>query len=453
MKKRVLFVVVLAVLIGLFSFAAASAATNTGIDVVNLSNTAGTVSVAFYAEDGTSPGSVSEAISAFGSVNFYIPDIPDTTLPAGQYSAVVSSDVPVAATVGLTDSPEKLGDDYVGTSAPANVLSFPLIYRNYGFYTSQLVVQNASSGTQTVNIEFFKQGSTTADASDSAQIPAMSYAVFDMADYAAFGDDFGGAVVTGSAPLAGTAIANRDRGTGAAAKAQLTYRAFTADQQGQDILLPLFYNGFNRFNSGINVVNRGAVATDVTVEYTSSNGVAGGPWTAGPVTLDPGEMFTFYRPAGLPDNLFGSAVVTSTAADIAVVVSSARVDGNGNNVAFAYEGAVADVASACVALPVVHNRTSWKTGINILNLSNTATDVTISYASSNPATPDATKTYTVPANSPLTIYMPTDAATAVGFYGGASLESASGNILVLASHANNNAGIARNYVGVNYACP
>ena len=454
MKKRVMFVVVLALLIGLLSFATAFAATTTGIDVVNLSNSAGSVVVTFYAADGSSPGSVSENISAFGAVNFYIPNIPSTTLPAGQYSAVVSSDVPVAATVGLTDSPEKLGDDYVGTSVPAAELSFPLIYRNYGSYTSQLVIQNANNSAQTVNIEFFKQGVTTPAATDSANIQPMSYAVFDLADYAAFGNDFGGAVVTGSGPLAGTAIAIRDKGTGPAAKAELTYRAFTADQQGAEILLPLFYNNFNKFNSGINVVNRGAVATDVTVEYTSSNGVAGGPWTTAPQTLQPGQMYTFYQPAGLPSGVFGSAVVSSTAADVAVVVSSARVDGNGNNVAFAYEGAVSSAGSSCVALPVVHNRTSWKTGINILNLGASASSVTITYSSSNPATPDATKTYSVPANSPLTIYMPTDAATALGFYGGASLESTNGQpMLVLASSANTTAGIARNYVGVNYTCP
>jgi hypothetical protein len=449
--KRSFFIVFLVALIGVLSFATVSAASTTGIDVVSLSNSSGTVVVTFYAANGTSPGSVSENIDAFGAVNFFIPNIPDTTLPAGQYSAVVSSNVPVAATVGLTDSTEKLGDDYVGTSEPASTLSFPLIYRNYGSYTSQLVIQNASDSAQNVDIDFFKQGSTTANASDSASIQPMSYAIFDLADYSGFGNDFGGAVVTGSAPLAGTAIANRAAAT-AAGKAQLTYRAFTASQQGQEILLPLFYNGFNRFNSGINVVNRGGVATDVSVEYTSSNGVAGGPWTAGPISLDPGEMFTFYRPAGLPDNLFGSAVVDSTAADIAVVVSSARRDNLGNNVAFAYEGAVSTSASQCVALPVVHNRTSWKTGINILNLGGSAATVEINYSSSNPSTPDATKTYNVPAGAPLTVYMPTDAATALGFFGGASLESTQ-DILVLASSANSGAGIARNYVGVNYTCP
>jgi hypothetical protein len=454
MKQRIWLVIMLVGMLSLFNFATASAATNTGIDVVNLSNSSGQVTVTFYDGAGATPGSVSENIGAFGSVNFYVPTLVGITLPAGQYSAVVSSDVPIAATVGLTDSPERFGDDYVGTSAPANVLSFPLIYRNHSSYISQLVVQNAHTEAQTVNIEFFKQGSVTPAASDSKIIQPNSFAIFDMATYAAYGNGFGGAVVTGTGPLAGTAIANRDPGTGAAAKAQLTYRAFTAGQQSTQILLPLFYNGFNGFNSGINVINRGAAATQVSVVYTSSNAVPGGPWNAGPQTLQPGEMYTFFRPAGLPNGVFGSAVVSSTVTEIAVVASHGRVDGNGNNVAFAYEGAPADTASACVALPVVHNRTSWKTGINILNLGATASTVEIVYSSSNPATPNATKTYSVPANSPLTVYMPTDAATALGFYGGASLRSTNGqNMLVLASHANSNAGIARNYFGINYACP
>lgn len=457
-EKKTAFIVLLVLLVSVVSFASVSAATNTGVDVVNLSNTTGTVVVEFFDSAGVSQGQVSDTIAAFGSLNFYIPTM-SLTLNPGQYSAVVSSDVPVAATVGLTDSTERLGDNYLGTDSPSDTLSFPLVYRNFGGWTSQLVIQNASNAAQTVDIEFFKNGSTTANATDSATIQPFSYAVFDMANaaYSGFGNDFGGAVVTSQTPgglLAGTALAIRDKGTGPAAKAELTYRAFTAAQQGQQILLPLFYKNFSRFQSGINVVNRGTVATDVTVEYTSSNGIAGGPWTAQKLNLQPGEMYTFYNPASVPDGVFGSAVVTSTASDIAVVVSSSRTDSSGNNQSFAYEGAVAAAATPCVALPVTHNRTSWKTGINILNLGSVDSTIQINYTSSNPSTPDAVKTYTVTANSPLTVYMPTDAATQVGFYGGATLQSTNGqNMLVLASHSNSGAGIALNYMGVNYTCP
>ncbi len=449
-KKRLVFVVLLATLLLLVNMVAAFAAVNTGLDIVNLEDTAGTVVVEFYQADGTSGGSLSESISALGSLNFYLPN---TSIDAGQYSARVSSDVPVAATVGLTDSSEEVGDDYLGTTSPANVVSFPLIYRDYGSWNSTLVVQNASDASQTVDIEFFKNGSTTADATDSATIPAFSYAMFDMADYAAFGSDYGVAVATGTSPLAGTALAERDPGTGIANKAQLTYRAFTASQEGAELVAPLYYRNFNGFATGLNVVNRGTVATDVEVEFRSSNGVAGGPWTATKTALQPGEGYTFYTPnvAGLPNDLFGSATITSSDADIALVASHSRFS-SGSQQAFAYEAVNVASATGCVAAPVVQNRTSWKSGLNILNLGGSAASVDIAYSSSSPSYPDASQTVSVPANDGLTVYMPTDGTTAVGFFGGASFES-NQDIIVLVSTANSAAGIARNFMAVNYTCP
>jgi len=443
-------IVVAAMILLLSIVSAASAALNTGIDVVNLSGTAGAVVIEFFDDTGASAGSVSDTVPAFGGVNFYIPN---TSLQTGQYSAVVSADVPIAATVGLTDGSQKLGDNYLGTDQPNTDLGFPLIYRNFGGWNSQLVIQNASSSDATVNIEMFKNGSTTPDATDSALIKPFSYHVFDMSAYSSFGNDFGGATVSGNQALAGTAIHVRDKGTGPAAKAQMSYRAFAPNQIGQTVQLPLFYKNFSKFQTGINVVNNGGSPTDVTVTYTSSNGVVGGPWVASKLNLQPGEMYTFYDPASVPDGDYGSAVVTSSASDIGVVASSSRTDSAGNNQSFAYEGAIASSATSCVALPTVQNRTSWKSGINILNLGS-ATTVEINYSSSNPSTPDATKTYPVPANSPFTVYMPSDLATQVGFYGGATAESTNGqDILVLVTTANSSAGISMNYVGVNFTCP
>ncbi len=448
--KRLGFILLVATMMFLVTLTSAFAATNTGIDVVNLENAPGTVVVEFYQADGTSGGTLSSPISALGSLNFYIPN---TSIASGQYSARISSDVRVAATVGLTDSSQEIGDDYLGTDSPANVISFPLVYRNFGSWNSQLVVQNASDTSQTVNIEFFKNGSTSADASDSATIPAFSYVIFDMANYGGFGNDYGVAVATGTAPLAGVALAERDPGTGVQNKAQLTYRAFTASQEGQSLVAPLYYKNFNGFATGLNVVNRGNVATNVTVEFRSSNGVSGGPWTATRNNLQPGEGYTFYTPsiAGLPDNLFGSATITSSAANIALVASHSRF-ASGSQQAFAYEAVSSAAASGCVAAPVVQNRTTWKSGLNILNLGSSSASVTINYSSSNPSTPDASQTVSIPANDGLTVYMPTDGTTASGFYGGATFESAS-NIVVLVSTANSAAGIARNFMGVNYTCP
>lgn len=453
-KKHLGFTIILALLLTLASFANAAAAVNTGIDIVSLSNSTGTVTVEFFNADGTSAGTLpADTISAFGSLNYYIPT---TSLASGQYSARVSSDVPIAATVGLTDNTEQFGDNYLGTDSPDMELTFPLIYRNFGNWNSQIVIQNASSAAQTVNIDFFKNGSTAADASDSASIQPYSYAIFDLSDasYSGFGNDYGVAVVTGTDLLAGTALAVRDPGTGAANKAQLIYRAFSTSQLGTEVVAPLFYKNFNGFATGINVVNTGAVATNVTVEFSSANGVAGGPWFATQNNILPGEGYTFYTPnvgGGMPDGVFGSAIISSSASNIAAVVSSSRFSG-GSQQAFAYEAPLESSATGCVALPVVHNRTSWKTGINVLNLSASSASVTVNYSSSNPSTPDASKVYTVPAGEPFNIYMPSDLATQVEFFGGATMVS-NQNIIALASHANSAVGIALNYMGVNYTCP
>lgn len=459
MKKRYFgFTLFLTLIFVLAGFASVSAATNTGIDIVSLSSSSGTVTVEFFNADGSPAGTLpASTISAFGSLNYYIPT---TSIPAGQYSARVSSDVPVAATVGLTDNTEQLGDNYLGTDSPDSELTFPLIYRNYSSWNSQIVVQNASSSAQSVNISFFKNGSTTANASDSATIQPYSYKIFNLnsSSYSGFGNDYGVAIVTGSQPLAGTALAVRDPGTGPANKAELIYRAFSSSQLGTELVAPLFYKNFNGFATGVNVVNTGNTATNVTVQFSSANGVAGGPWTAVRNNIQPGEGYTFYTPTvalsgggSLPDGLFGSATITSSASEIAAVVSSSRF-ASGSQQAFAYEAPLETSATGCVALPVVHNRTTWKTGINIMNLGTSAATVTVSYASSNPSTSDATKNYTVPAGAPYNIYMPSDAATTVGFYGGATIES-NRNIVVLASHANSAAGMALNYMGVNYTCP
>ena len=459
MKKYLGFMTLIAALVlTLVSYSNAAAAFNTGIDIVSLSSSSGTVTVEFFNSDGSSAGTLpASTISAFGSLNYYIPT---TSLASGQYSARVSSDVPVAATVGLTDNTEQLGDNYLGTDSPDTTLTFPLIYRNFSNWNSQIVVQNASSTEQSVNINFYKNGSTTANASDSATIQPYSYKIFNLnsSSYSGFGNDYGVAVVTGAQPLAGTALAVRDPGTGPANKAELIYRAFSTSQLGTNVVAPLFYKNFNGFASGINVVNRGSVATNVTVVFSSANGVAGGPWPATRNNIQPGEGYTFYTPnvtlnggGSLPDNLFGSATITSSASNIAAVVSSSRFSG-GSQQAFAYEAPLQSSATGCVALPVVHNRTTWKTGINVINLGTSSASVTVNYSSSNPSTGDASKTYTVPAGAPYNIYMPSDAATTLGFYGGATLES-NRNIIVLASHANSGVGIALNYMGVNYTCP
>jgi hypothetical protein len=429
---------------------------NTGIDIQNLTGSEGTVVVQFYDSSGGDAGSLSSTISAWGSLNFYLP-LESAPPDGGQYSAVVSSEVEVGATSSQSNYTLGGADIYLGTSTPEDVLSFPLVYRNHtsGNWNTKLIIQNASASAQTVTLRLYNAGQTTAAVTDSASIPAYASHVFDIASstYSAFGP-YGSASVSGSAPLAG--VADNIRNPGQRVQViETSYRAFGSAQQGQQVITPLVYKNYNLWTTGINVANQGSIQTTVTVTYTNANpNVSGGPWVD-TLVLGANSMGVFYTPSnsGLPDSFYGSAELSSSATDIVVVAASQRYRSDGAQ-GVAYEGSLPSDATACVSLPVVHNRTTWKTGINIFNIGGTAANVTINYASSAAGISDASQTISIPANSPLTVYMPSDGTTAVGFYGAADVKSTNGQpLLINAAHSRMDQGVGSNFVGINYTCP
>ena len=437
---------------------AAQGTWTTGIDIENLTGTAGNVTVHYFTSTGADAGSVSSSIDAWGAVNFYLPT--QTVPPAGAvYSAIIDSNVRIASTVSLANYTFGGADIYLGTDSPGNPISFPLVYRNHtsGLWNSQLTVQNTSGSAQDVTLNLFTAGSSTAAyTSPATSLPGYASHTFNIVDstYAAFGP-FGSATVTGSAPLAGEATSLRNPGTGAVNVIATTYRAFGSSRAGQDIVAPLVYKNYNSWTTGVNVLNTGSGSTTVGITYTNANpNITGGPWTDS-MDLDANAMGTFYTPSNtnLPDGFFGSASLHSSDNNVLVVIASQRYLASGAQ-GVAYEGSLPTDATACVSLPVVHNRTTWKTGINILNLGSSDSDITINYHSTVSGISGGTKNYVVAANSPYTVYMPSDAATPVGFAGSADIKSTNSQPLlvnVANSYAAN--GVSSNYVGINYSCP
>lgn len=423
--KRLSFVLLVTIVVGLFGAGSvlAQGTWNTGIDIQNLTGTAGTVTVEFYNADGSSAGSLNSGIDAWGSLNFYLP-LESAPPSGGQYSAVVSSDVMVGATSSQSNYDLGGSDIYLGTNQPQAKLNFPLVYRNHtsGLWNTKLVIQNASATAQTVTLSLYSVGETTPDETDSALIQPYASHVFDisLAQYSDFGP-YGSAVVEGTEPLAGVADNIRNPGTRVNV-IESSYRAFGDAQAGDEVILPLVYKNYNLWTTGVNLFNAGNIQTTVTITYTGTN--IAGTWVD-TIVLGPNAMGIFYTPGnttGLPNSWYGSAIVTSSATDLYVVVASQRYRTTGAE-GVAYEGSLRSEATACVSLPVVHNRTTWKTGINIMNLGGVNANVTINYASSAVGISDATQNIVVPANSPLTVYMPTDGTTDLGFYGAADVKS------------------------------
>jgi hypothetical protein len=428
---------------------------STGIDIQNLTSSSGTVVIDFYDSTGYRIGTLTRTISGWGGINVYLPS---ENLSNGQFSAVISSDVQVAAVASQANYDLGGADMYLGTAQPETTLSFPLVYRNHtaGKWNSKLIIQNASDTAQEVTLYLFSVGKTSPDVTDTATIQPYSYVVFDISDskYAAFGP-YGSAIVTGTRPLAGVSQAIRNPGTGKANVIETEYRAFRAGQEGRQVVAPLIYKNYNLWTTGINIANRGGVTTTVTITCTNANpGISGGPWTF-QQEIGPNAMFSFYTPsyAQIPDGFYGSAEIYSSDANIAVVVASQRYRPSGAE-GVAYEGSLPADATPCVSLPIVHNRTTWKTGINILNLGDAEAAVTINYYSTAPGIPNATQTITISAHSPKTVYMPTESPTAVGFYGAADVKSTNGQpLLINVANSRADKGVGSNYVGINYICP
>ncbi len=458
--KRFRYLILFAVLVIsllAFSFAQAQGSWTTGIDIQNLTGGKGAVVVKFYDASGNAAGTLSDTIGGFGSLNFYIPNEPAPSSP-GKYSAVISADVKVAATTSLQNYDLGGADIYLGTDQPNDFLTFPLVYRNHtsGKWNSELIIQNATDTAQKVTLKLYTSGSATPSVTKNQNIPGNASFSFNISqsEFANFGP-FGSATVQGEGALAGVAISIRNPGTGAVNNIETSYRAFPPAASGKEVVLPLVYKNYNNWTSGINVVNTGGSQTKVSIKYENANpSVSGGPWTDS-ITVPANSMGVFYTPDNgkLPNNFYGSATLTSNNNDILVVAASQRYPSSGAQ-GVAYEGSLPTDASACVSLPVVHNRDSWKTGINILNTGNQKANITVSYKSSAAGIPDATRNYSVPANSPSTIYMPSDGATGFGFYGAADVKSTNGQALLI-NVANSRAdrGVSSNYVGISYTCP
>jgi hypothetical protein len=282
MKKILYSLLLVSLMVGLcgLSTALAQGSWNTGIDVQNLSGDPGELVVTFYDGDGVEVGSLSDTIGAWGSLNYYLPA--EDSLPDGQMSAVIASQVPVAATASIWNYDFGGADIYLGTLMPESTLSFPLVYRNHtsGNWNTKLTIQNASEASQTVTLSLYTAGESTADATDTATIPANASYTFDISEsqYAAFGP-YGSAVVEGTAPLAGVADNLRQPGD-KLSSIETSYRAFGASQQGQEIVAPLVYKNYNLWTSGVNILNKGNASTTVTITYYNANpAVSGGPWT------------------------------------------------------------------------------------------------------------------------------------------------------------------------------
>lgn len=346
------------------------------INIQNPSAMAADVTLVFYNAAGsvilTFP--VTPAIPAGGSRSLYVPtDI--SSLSAGQFSVVATSNTEVNAVVNSSSTSPSTAGSYTGLSASETglILYFPGLYKNYYGFFSELVLQNAGVGDANVSIQFYNQKTGVAVGSPFASIlKAGASSVTTLSNLAALPsgnvDGIFSAKVTSDKPLAG--IANV--WTSAMYGEFSTYNGLLAG--GTKVVVPALYKNYYNFVSALTVQNLGASDASITITY--SNG------TIDSATLTPNQAKEFFQPnnAALPSgNSAGvfSAKIESNQPIIAVV----NIEDKSKGLLASYNGSIGNTST--VLCPVVMKEYyGWFSAQTVQNVGTLATNITITYSNS-----------------------------------------------------------------------
>jgi hypothetical protein len=141
----------------------------------------------------------------------------------------------------------------------------------------------------------------------------------------------------------------------------------------------------------------------------------------------PRSASTFFQPANaaLPTDFVGSAVVEGPAgARIAAIVNEVHQSGSGSS----YEGAASGANMVSVPL-LFKNSNGWATGVQVQNVGTAATEVSITYLSSDGRGPWLERQTVAPGAS-ATFYQPANRELPEGFVGSAVVSSSNNQPLV-----------------------
>jgi len=384
MKKLVL-VLVLALVFALGLVSAASGAGvityTSGFQVQNLSaSSIANISISYYKQDGTlAIAAVSDTIPA-GSSKTYYPIAPAAPFNG---SVVVSSDQPVVAIANTLGNGTAYAASTSSFSSGSTTVNVPLVMRgNYGFDT-WFNVQNAGSSDANVTVTY-NNGTTQA-----ATIKAGAAATFNQATNTALAPTpyVGSATITSNQPVVASVMQVGSTGF----NVLMGYNAFSSG--ATSVKLPLVMGNNYGYYTGIQVMNAGTLATNVTIAYGGNTAGAFAPASDTCTNLLPSKSCTVLQREGqwgaydtVAKKYVGSATVTNSAAqNLVAIVNQVCIAGKAGcpnaSVGTAYEGFAAGSGSLHISAPLVMaNNYNYYTGIQVMNVGTGACAVTVNYS-------------------------------------------------------------------------
>jgi hypothetical protein len=325
-----------------------------------------------------------------GSVNF-LTDVDCATVQPGFVgSAVVSADQPIAATVNVNNKPTgAAAGQYTGTdgSNVATTINFPLVKHNHSGRTTTFYVQNASTSPNTITATFIVNGVTKTKNYSGVAANAMVVITPADAGVAAGQGQVGALTVTGTQPMAGSALEHEH--SAAVAQNLQAWRGFTPNDLDKTVFCPLVRNayGSRQQTTGINVQNVSNANLVATITYKTSSNQTIGPFQS--PSLAPGQAHTFAQSQQLAAGTLASATITSNAGNIAAVVNDrSLLDPQGTFGRFTtYACFPGKNATTTINLPqVVEFRGSNPvntTGPQVQNVGSQPTKITMTYTLGN----------------------------------------------------------------------
>lgn len=419
-------------------------------DPVNAAN----ISLAFYQENnGTAALTFSDTIPAGKAKNYYTPTSPAGVPDPFLGSVVVSSSTPLSCSVqnystavGTQGDPFRLatsGGFDSGTASPVVYLS--QVHKNfdsgaYGFYQSYIAIQNTSTSTADVTIEYTDRFTgLDVDATQVLSIPGQSTRVVYLETNTLLSDSFLGSAKIhsndGTTPLAVQATIYND----ASSHTKAQFALYNGTPTGESkLFVPYIMRNFYDFNGGITVVNVGTTATSFKITYSIGRTTVNEYVYQHPTELAPGALAAFYMPgvtalapvdALAMSERAGSAVIQAT--DLAgnptsgLLIANANFRNDGNdptNPNFGGQSATFNTVgsgqvSQTMYIPNLQNlvgSAQFVSGVTIQNATATAGSCTFNFIDD----PTVSWTQPLPANGIYALFAPVIADLDIGYSSG-----------------------------------
>jgi len=294
----------------------------TSITYQNVGTATANITFTFYPSSGGSgsPITFSRTLPANAGASLNVGTTNELSAFSGQGSAVISSDQPIVATVvqlpqSSTVRNRPLSNGFGSNDGGNNVL-IATVLKNTFNQTTKFSIQNADTNSVNVTLQFFPVGSATPIHSETFSLQTGTARFFDAGTIGALGSSFNGsATIQATGKVVATAIE-------ATTDSSYKVSAFEGVTQGANtIYMPsaLCNFGANQQRTAYAVQNTSTTnSASVTVTYKDLNNNTVATQTA-TIPANSKSSFQTCSASGIPNGFNGSAVITSTGANIVAI--------------------------------------------------------------------------------------------------------------------------------------